>query len=386
MEERAVMKKYSFIIVLIVVALILGVVRLLNKPNVSLYTVKKETIINTLEVTGTYSIASQTPVMSPTNGIITKVFVSDGDVVKKGDPLFYVESSASETQKRAALAGYLAAKAALDADNAQLYALQSAMFSAWKTYTDIAENSTYQNSDGNPNTGNRILTQFTTVQDDWLAAEASYKNEQSVIAKDQAAVASTLEQYNETQSVTVPSPISGTVVNFLSQAGDQVEATTPSTDGQTTNPPVLLIANFGSPTITVSVSEENIPKVQIGDSATIVFDAFPGKSFTGRVSGIDIVGTNKEGIISYNVRIKIDNLSQDVRPNMTANITIETARRNNVLTIPNSSIVEKDGKTFVQKEGNDQNHLSGVTIGLKGLTKTEITGGLALGDRIVLPK
>lgn len=384
------MKKFYIFISLILLAVGIGGVQLLNRPKISLYTVTKEALVNTLQVTGTYAIAAQTPVVSPTNGIIAKTFVADGDAVKKGDPLFYVESTASESQKKIALAAYLAAKAVLDADNAQLYALQSAMFSAWKTYTDIAENSTFQNSDGSPKTDNRVLTEFTTVQDNWLSAEASYKNQQSVIAKDQAAVSSTLQSYNETQSVTVPSPIDGHVVNFLSRVGDEVSATAPpAVDGQLTSSavtPILLIANYGSPAITVSVSEENIPKVKIGDTASVVFDAFPDKTFTGHVVGIDSVGTDKQGIISYNVRIDIENLSADVRPNMTANIIIETAHKENVLTVPNNVIIEKEGKTFVQKEGNDLKHPTEVTIGIKGLTKTEITQGLSAGDKIVLPQ
>lgn len=385
------MKWKQFLFIgLIFVAVIIGVVRLFNKPHVSLYTVKKETLVNTLQVTGTYSIASQISVTSPTNGVVTKIFVTNDQVVKKDDPLFYVESTASESQKKAAYAAYAAAKAALDADNAQLFALQSAMFSKWKTYTDIAENGTYQNSDGSPKTGNRVLTEFTTVQDDWYAAEANYKNQQSVIAKDQAAVASTLQNYNETQNVTVPAPIDGTVVNFLAKVGDEVSATPlPSADGQTVNtvvPPILLIANLGTPAITVSVSEENIPKVNIGDSASVIFDAFPDKTFTGHVVGMDSVGTNKQGIISYDVRIDLDNVSADVKPNMTANIVIETIRKNNILTIPNDAIVEKEGKSFVQKEGKDANHLTEVTIGIKGLTKTEISQGVSVGDQIVLPQ
>jgi len=384
-------KRATWIFVaLLVVCIIIAALRFLGKSNVSLYTVKRESITNTLQVNGNYAVASQTSVVSPTNGVITKIYVSNNDEVKADDPLFYVQSTATEDQKKAALAAYLGSKAALDADNAQLYSLQSVMFATWKKFTDLSTNSTYQNPDSSPNTTNRILTEFTTTQDDWLAAEANYKNQQNVISKDQAQLASTLQSYNETQDVTVPAPIAGRVSNFLAKVGDEVSAVSvTTTTGSTTTtqaPPILLIANFSNPAITVSVSEENIPKVHVGEKANIVFDAFPDKTFTGHVVGMDTVGTNKEGIISYNVRIDIDNLTSDVKPNMTASIVIETVKKDNILTVPNDAIIDKEGKTFVQKNGSDQNHLTEVTLGLKGLTKSEIVKGLTDGDTIILPQ
>jgi len=57
-----------------------------------------------------------------------------------------------------------------------------------KTYTGLAENSTYQNPDDSPKYEYRTLPQFTTSQDDWLAAEANYKNQQNVIAQTQRVV------------------------------------------------------------------------------------------------------------------------------------------------------------------------------------------------------
>lgn len=383
------MKKIYIGIGLGIVILVSAGFLFFHKSNTLLYTVKRETLVNTLQVTGTYAIASQIAVPSPTNGIITKLFVKNDDSVKKGDQLFYVESTASEAQKKAALASYLAAKATLDSDHALLFSLQSTMYTKWKTYLDLATNATYQNSDSSPNTTNRVLTEFTTAQDDWLAAEANYKNQQSVIAKDEASVASALQTYNETQNVTVTAPADGQVANLLAAVGDDVSVTAiPDGNGQVTGtaPPVLIIANYGTPAIVVSVSEENIPKVNVGNTATIVFDAFPDTQYAGHVVGVDSVGTNKEGIISYNVRLTIDHISPDIKPNMTANIVIETIRRDNVLTVPNTAIIEKEGNAYVQKAGHDAKHLTPVSVGIKGLIKSEIVRGISEGDSIVLPK
>ena len=263
----------------------------------SIATIKRENLINTVLVNGTYTVASQTQVNSPTNGIITKLYVTNGEMVKRGTPLFHVESSATVAEQKATYASYLAANSQLQADTADLYTLQSTMYAAWKKFTDLAKNSTYQNSNGSPNTTNRVLPEFTTAQDDWLAAEANYKNQKDVIAKDNASLASTKQGYDETQSVTVTAPASGKVINLAAKVNDQVAAPLPAaiqasqTDStQSPNSPVLIIANFSNPIIVSAVDQVNIPRLAVGQKASIVFDALPNQTFSGSVDHIDAAG------------------------------------------------------------------------------------------------
>src|SRR5690348_2692922 len=81
----------------------------------NVYTVTKEDLVNTVLVDGTYVIASQTQITSPTNGIITHLFVTNGAYVQKGDPLFHVESSATDDEKKTAYAAYLSDSSTLKA-------------------------------------------------------------------------------------------------------------------------------------------------------------------------------------------------------------------------------------------------------------------------------
>lgn len=369
-------------IILAIVILILFFLRfLLSTTNsTSEYTLKRENLVTSVLVNGTYTIASQTQVISPTNGVITQLFVTNGTYVKKGDPLFHVESSATPDQQKSAYATYLSNQSTLQSDNATLYSLQSTMYANWKKFTDLATNSTYQNSNGNPNTTNRVLPEFTTAQDDWLASEANYKNQQAVIAKDQAGVASALQAYNETQSITVTAPIAGQVINLSGRVNDQVSA--PSA-AQLTVPPVLTLADFSNPVLVSSVDQVNIPKLQVGQTAQIVFDAMPDQTFTGTVENIDAAGTKTQGTVNFTVYVTLQHIPSSIRPNMTASITIETARKTNVLTIPNSTIIQKGNSTYVQRAGNTSENLSPVILGLKGLTKTEVVSGLSIGDRII---
>ncbi len=147
-------KKRFIILGIVVFAVLLAGFLLLGRKNnhATDYVVPRESLVNTLQVDGTYSVAAQTEVNSPTNGIIDQLFVTNTAVVAKGDPLFHVQSTATEGEIRTAYAAYLTAKATLDADKATLYSLQSTMFSKWKIYFDLATNSTYENSDKTPKT------------------------------------------------------------------------------------------------------------------------------------------------------------------------------------------------------------------------------------------
>src|SRR5579872_7250518 len=138
-------KKYYILIVGAIVIFLLLRLVLLQKPTTELtYTIKKENLVDTIQESGTYMSAAQTSVSSPTNGVIDHLFVSNNDQVKRGDPLFHIQSSATLDQQKAAYATYLAASSAVQADNATLYSLQSAMFTDWNTYFNLATNSTYQ--------------------------------------------------------------------------------------------------------------------------------------------------------------------------------------------------------------------------------------------------
>lgn len=364
--------------ILIVVGSIVLIVGLVwfgaSRTTQQTYVVKRGTLTNSLQVTGTYKTAADTAVTSPTNGILTDIYVANNTEVKKGDKLFHVESTATEDQKRTAYASYLSDKSALDADNALMYSLQSTMFSKWKTYFDLATNATYENSNNTPNTTNRILTEFTTAQDDWLAAEAAYKNQKTVVAKDEAALSSSELSYQETQSVTVTSPVAGTVVNLQAVNGDEVDTTSS----------VLVVADLSHPVVVVPVNEVNIPLLSVGQKADITFDALPDQHFSGMVTHIDTVGTKTQGEVTYMITLSVGKPSDQIKPSMTANVTIETLRKSGVLIVPNSAMTQKGGKNYVQKQG--EKNFTEVRIGARGLTDSEVTSGLNEGDTVIIPQ
>lgn len=385
-EHVKTQKKILFIPLAIILILTIRFFLLQQAGTDIIYKVKRADLVDTIQISGTYQTAAQTQVISPSHGILTKVYVENGQQVKKGAPLFHVESTATDEQKKSAYATYLAASSALKADEAALYSLQSTMYAKWKIYTDTATNSTYENDDGSPDVENRTLTEFTTKQDDWLAAEANFKNQQAVIAKDQAALASAKQLYDQTQSVTVTAPIAGTIVNLLATTGDEVTAAKPlalsGTSVVSAQPEaVLTVANLANPYLSTDVNEEYAARIAQGQKAEIIFDALKTQTFAGTVTSTATVGVTNQGIVSYPTRIQITDVPTNIKPGMTAIITIETLRKDDVFAVPNSALIKKDNNYFIQTTTTKR--LIPVTLGVRGASKTEITSGLTEGNTII---
>jgi len=376
-------KKKSFIIIIIV--LIIGGIyvaqQFTKRGGYLIEKAAKASLTEIVTESGEILTDGKTTVLSPTNGNVTQLSVHNGSLVKKGQVLLKVESSATEQEKQTAYANYLTAKATYDADNAALFSLQSKMFSAWKTYTDKATNSTYENADKSPNTNSRVLTDFTTSQDDWYAAEANYKNQQGILAKDQAALSSANIAYQATQDAVIKAPISGTVENLAVTKGNSVNAQT------LLNPspkPVLIITNNQAIEAVIPVGQTSITKVKIGQNATIRPDAYKDVEYKGTVTRVDTIGENNQGVVTYNVYITIDNPNDKLRAGMTLDGDIVTNKLDNVLSVPNSAVVLNEGKRAVRILRNNKVTFVPVLIGIKSESRTQILEGISEGQEIIV--
>jgi HlyD family secretion protein len=342
--------------------------------------VAKATITEIVSESGTIVPDGSVTVYSPTNGLVTEIYVSNGQRVKAGDKLFKVVSSATDAEKRAAYADYLAAKAAADADLADQYSLQSTLFSAWKRYMDLATNATYQNSDGSAHTEHRLAPEFTTALATWRAAEVAYQNQKSVIAKDQAALAAANALYRATQTTVVTAPLAGTVVNLAPSIGNSVLARTALTP---TPQPVLLVKNSDALEAVLAVSQTHIAKIKIGQTVAIKPDAYKEKKYMGTVIRLDNIGTNVQGVVTFNVYATVA-ADDYLKSGMTFDGDITTQQAEAALVVPNSAVVTDQGKPVVRvlQAGSLRN--VPVTIGIKGKTQTQILSGLTEGQEIVV--
>lgn len=137
--------------------------------------------------------------------------------------------------------------------------------------------------------------------------------------------------------------------------------------------------------IKANVPEVEISRVKIGDKVNITFDALdPEDIFEGQVSEIDPAETEISGVIYYKVMTIFTADSAVIKPGMTANLDIMTARRENVVKIPFQALKEKDdGSKYVQIVENGEIKEVLVKVGLKGDVDLEIVEGLAEGQEVV---
>ncbi len=345
--------------------------------------VTKGTIVSSISVSGQIATSGKMTVTSQASGIIKDILVKNGDKVSQGQTLLTVTPDSVGLQRQQqAYASYLSAKNSLASDNAKLYSLQSTMMGDWKTYMDTAQNSTYQNSDNSPNTANRTLPQFYEVYDNWLKAEADYKNQQDVIAQDQAALSNSWLNY-QAASATITAPAAGIVGDITLVPGMTLASQTNSQSSAAVSQKIATITTGNTIAGQFSVAEIDVGTIKEGEKATITLDAFPNMTFTGTVSGVDRTGVVSSGVTNYPLTITLDPTSADILPNMSATANIITATKNNVLMVPSSAIQTSGNQSYVRILRNGHPVSMPVQTGISSDTQTEIVSGLSDGNQII---
>lgn len=366
----------------IFIILFLGFKDLAAGQKVSYQTVKVEqgTIISSISVSGQILNANFISVLTQASGVVNKIYVHEGDFVKKGDIIAEVDLDQISQQKNAqAWSNYLSAQSAQNSAQATAYSLQSDMFTEWKTFYETATNSTYQNSDGTPNDINRGLAQFHIVKDDWLAAEAKYKNQQTVINQTQAALQNSWLTFQLT-SPKISVPMDGKITNLTIVEGMNINNS--FTDANQSQR-IAVIQNERNPLASFNLSEIDVNKAKLGQKVTLKFDSMSGKIFTGKVVSVDRIGSITSGVTNYPAIIQFDTSISDIVPNMAVNAEIIIDSKNDVLIIPSSGVQTTNDNSSVKILRNGKEVLIPVQMGLVSDTQIEIISGLKEGDEVI---
>ncbi|MGD0613258.1 MAG: efflux RND transporter periplasmic adaptor subunit [Anaerolineales bacterium] len=138
--------------------------------------------------------------------------------------------------------------------------------------------------------------------------------------------------------------------------------------------------------IDVQVVEIDINHVQVGQPASITFDAIPNKTYTGKVIKTDLAGTTTQTSVNFIVTVQLTDADAMVKPGMSANVTIVTDKVENALLVPSTSIfTDNNGQPFVYVVQNGGLVKVPVTVGAVSDSATQIIGNtLFEGDTIVL--
>ena len=149
----------------------------------------------------------------------------------------------------------------------------------------------------------------------------------------------------------------------------------------------IVLQDVGNLHAEADVSEANIAALQTGQLIDYTFDALgPDQHFAGKVLTINPASTVISGVVNYLVKGSFDNVP-NIKPGMTANMTITTAQKNDALAVPSTAVINKNNKNYVRVIDDSQKktyHEVEVTTGLQadgGLV--EILSGLNAGQQIV---
>ncbi len=346
-------------------------------------TVTRGNLIVAVTATGEVSTANSATVTTEASGVVTNLYVKNGDTVKVGEKIADIELDLDGRQRSTqAYASYQSAKNNLDSARANLYSAHSTMLTEWQQYMDKAQNSTYENADDTPNNEKRALTDFVTTQDDWLSAEAKYKVQQNAITQAQTALNTAWFTYQKT-SPTIYAPISGVVTGLSLQPGSVITAQTTSSGGASAQK-IASILTVATPLVTINITQIDVPKIAVGNKATVTLDAFPDKTFAGTVVSIDTVGTTTSGVTTYPTVIKLETDLSGILPGMSAQANIITATKSDVLVVPTSAIQTTNGSSSVQIMKNGRPQTTPVETGISSDTQTEILSGIAEGETVII--
>jgi len=341
--------------------------------------VTKGTLVVSLTEAGQVSVANKVSIVTQASGIVNNVYVKSGQTVNAGDKIADITLDTAGQQRQAqAYSSLLSAQNGLQSANAQLNTLQSQEFVA---------NQKFINDKGipNPTDTDKLDPVYIEENATWLAAQAAYENQTNVIAQSQANVNNASLAYQLT-SGTITASTNGTVGDLIITKGMQIGSsnTTAGSSTNTSNQAVASIITGNATTVSVSIAEVDAPQIQVGQAATITFDALPNQTFTGKVMGINTTGAVTSGVTTYPAVIQLDDTSNaSILPNMSATASIITKVDDNVLLVPSAAVQTVGTTSTVKVLKNGQVSTVTVQAGDTSDSQTVITSGLSEGQTVV---
>jgi HlyD family secretion protein len=220
------------------------------------------------------------------------------------------------------------------------------------------------------------------------AARSQVNQAQAQAAQAKASV--DLAEVNMAHAV-ITAPIDGVVVARNVDVGQTVAASLQA-------PVLFLIANdLTRMQVLANIDEADVGQLAAGSDVTFTVDAYPTDVFRGKVSQVRLAPTAVQNVVTYTAVIDVANEELKLKPGMTANVTVITARREDALTIPNSALRFRPstaeapqksgpgGKTVWKIEGEKLTPAR-VKLGLTDGVNTEVVSGdLAEGERVATP-
>jgi RND family efflux transporter MFP subunit len=252
----------------------------------------------------------------------------------------------------------------LASDNAAVAQALSEVNTATTNLNTISQNISSQLSSVAQAQAQLALKKAGSTSQDIAAQQAEVQQAQASVAQAEANL----------QDVQIVAPITGTLTQQDAKVGQQASPGTPL---------VSIIGNSGFE-VDAGVSETDVGKVTVGDPTTMTLDAFPGETFTGTVFYVAPAQTDAQGVITYLTKISFDKTSAALKSGLTANVNIQTSKKDDVLILPQYAILQNDSGTFVETLDNGVATTTPVTLGIQDQSgNVEILSGVTLGEKVI---
>ncbi len=366
------MSKKIIIICVILLIAILIVVGILSKGKKTFYEtdeLKKCTISQTVEASGTINPVNTVSVGSTVSGLIKEIYVDFNSVVKKGQVLAQIDPAIFEATVKQQQAAIVNAQA-------NLAKLQANADYSRKTFNR------YQN----------LYKRNFISKSDLDQAKSTYQADMAQIAAAKAQIVQAQAQYKTALTnldyTKITAPVDGMIISREIDVGQPVAASFQA-------PELFTIAqDLKKMQIEVNVSEADIGKVEKGQSVIYTLDGYPDSEFYGKVTQVRISPTTVSNVVTYSVIVEVENEDLKLKPGMTANVQIVTKKVENVYCVSNSAlkvnINEKNEIMKYEKPGiwlleNKTPKRVEVEIGISDDEKTQIISNkLKQSDKIII--
>ena len=329
-------------------------------------------ITSTVTSSGTINPVVSVSVGTAVSGTIKELYVDYNSTVKKGQVIAQIDPATYSAQVEQSQGNYLAAQANVDKAKVTLADTTRTL----ARYKALVKDGSVSQSD------------YDTAATAWASAKAA-------LGAAQGSVSQARGSYDQARTnldyATIRSPVDGIVISRAVDVGQTVAASF-------TTPTLFTIAqDLTKMQILATVDESDIGKVHEGGNATFTVDAYPEARFSGLITQVRNAATTVSNVVTYSVVVGVDNADLRLKPGMTANVTFITANKADALKVPTAALrfrpknaaaeaAQKlnpgEKRLYVLKNGKPAP--VAVNVGIGNDKETEITGGLAPDDLVVL--
>ena len=310
------MKKYLIILVVtLVIAAIAGYFFYKRTPEISYKTAKIErgTIVSTVAATGNLSAVTTVQVGTQVSGTIQKLYVDFNSRVKKGQAIAEIDPSLFNASVEQSQGNFLNADANL----------QKA-----KVILADADRTLHRNK--------KLLADGIISQSDYDVSETALQSAKAGVKAAEGGVAqsrgSLMQSRTNLRYSIIRSPVDGVVISRTIDVGQTVAASF-------STPTLFTIAkDLTKMQIEVSVDEADISRIVLDQKASFTVDSYPEQTFRGKVVQIRSAPIITQNVVTYVAVVNVDNSDLKLKPGMTANVSIEVAKKDDVLKLPPAAL------------------------------------------------